>query len=303
LLEKATALDWGDDFEGSATIAEQARAVYSQHQIRDLEPEVALAEARVVYRKGRFVEAAPLLEQVVTKARALGHQETEIVGMVIWGPALVESKQLDNAERVFDELIAKCREVGDQFHLGAAHANRTWLWTDRGEVDRVASDLQAVIQIAREIGQAVLERTATHNLSEAMLWAGAFDLALQLANRSAALQSAHGEGAEQLDQLLLARIHAARQDHRQLAQVVGSLVTSQMTATELAIVGVLRCIVERAGPDRWAEALASTESLSIDLRMEMAHLAKQADRLPEAVAARLVPLEKAHPIWSRRPPL
>ena len=98
-------------------------------------------------------------------------------------------------------MIPLCEAHDDRFHLGVAYANRSWLWSVQGETERCNEDLRTVIQLAREIGQAQVERIATYNLGEALLWQGSLDEALQLARRSEALQLGHGEGAAKLDQL------------------------------------------------------------------------------------------------------
>src|SRR4029077_20652574 len=120
------------------------------------------------------------------------------------GCALSDTRELDEADQVFSELIELCRERNDRFHLAAAYGNRAWLWTGRGEVHRTEEDLRSVIQLARESGQAHFERTATHNLAEHRLWENELDEALQLARRGLALQSQAGEGTTVPDRLLLA---------------------------------------------------------------------------------------------------
>lgn len=306
LLEKATALDWSDDYAGSAAVAAEARARLVPELAPALGAEVALAEARAVYREMRFVDAVPLLARVVELARSAGHGETEVIATVMLAPALVEARRLDEAERVFAALIAQCEQAGDLLHLGAAYANRTWLWADRGDVERAAADLTTVIQIAREAGQAALERIATHNLAENRLWEGLLDEAVQLARRSLSLQRGHGEGTLWPDHLLLARVLAARGETQELQRTLHELAHVDLGETEQAVVGVLDCAAKIAPAAAWAEPLAraatvlGTQVPNVNIRLELADLARKRHALPEHMLDELRTLAQSNPIWSRR---
>jgi len=298
LIEKATALDWSDDYPGSAAAAARARERIAAAP--DLATDVELAEARSLWRAQRFAEAAPRLRAVVAAAHAAGRVETELLATLMLTTLLADVGDLDAAGPAFDELIAMCEAQGDRLHLGAAYANRSWLWSARGEVERCAEDLRLVIQIAREIGQAALERIATYNLAESLLWHGAHDEALRLAQRSVTLQRAHGEGAAHFDQLLVARILAARGARGELAAILDQLAGAELADHERAVVGVLRCVADGAPPAAWAEALAAARDLAIDNQLELAHLARAAGALPADRAAELRAIAAAHPIWRRR---
>ena len=301
LLEKATALDWGDDYEASAAAAKLAQAKLRGDEPDGLVAEIDLAIARSIYREGRFADAVPLLERVIEASRGV-RPETEIVATVLLAPALVESHRLEDAEAVFTQLIARCRDSGDLTHLGAAYANRTWLWADRGEIERVETDLGTVIQIARESGQASLERIATYNLAENRLWQGRLDEAINLARRSLTLQRGHGEGAIHFDQLLLARIHAARGERDELASVVAALEDSEISEGDRKVLAVLQCALDPAA-NNWQPALAALGDSMLDLRIELAHLALHAGKLDAEVRAQLraeLAAATKHSIWMTR---
>src|SRR5690606_10968381 len=148
-----------------------------------------------------------------------------------------------------------------RFHLGVAYANRSWLWSAQGEIDRCNEDLRRVIQLAREIGHAHTERIATYNLAEALLWQGEHDEALQLARRSETLQLAHGEGAAKLDQLLIARILAALGQRDELAAVLAALESAKLTPDEAALLEVLRCARDEAPVENWLRALDAAKDV------------------------------------------
>ena len=301
LLERAIALDWGDDYVGSTAVAERAIARYREAGGAELAPELALARARIVYRQARFAEAVPMFEEVVALARAAGHSETETIALVMLGPALAEVKQLDRAEVVFRELILACERDDDRFHLGAAYANRMVLWTLRGQVERLEADLRAVIQLAREAGHATLERIATHNLAEQRLWQGALDEAVGLARRGLSLQRGHGEGSTWVDELLLARILAARGALDETAALLAEISQHEIGEDNRVIVGVLACCCAANAPDAWAHWLARADAvLSEDVRLELAALAQRNGALSPGKVMELRALASRHPVWSRR---
>ncbi|MGE3545081.1 MAG: hypothetical protein AB7L28_14175, partial [Kofleriaceae bacterium] len=300
VLERATALDWSDDWTGSAVAAVRAKELLATAPCPELEVEVRLAEARSLWRARSFDAAAPILHAVKIDARAGSKYETQIIAELMLATLYVDIGNFDDASREFDELIPICELRGDRLHLGVAYANRSWLWSASGEVDQCAADLRKAIQIAREIGQPVIERTATYNLAESMLWAGALDEALQLARRSVALQSAYGESVEQHDQLLVARVSAARGDRDALGLVLASLDTSKLTASDQIVVKVLRCVVDRAGDSGWRDALTGSDTLGVDTQLELAYLATKANQLASPFAEQIKSLATKHPIWSRR---
>jgi len=299
LIEKATALDWGDDFDASALIATEARERLGQDATNELALDVELAEGRSMFRHQQFAEAVSQLRRVMGAAHDR-NIEVETIAGVLLAPALVELGELNEAETVFAEVIQICERTGDHLHLGAAHANRVWLWWKRGEVERTANDLRVVIQIARENGQATLERIATHNLAEDWLWQGALDEALQLARRGLAIQRGHGEGDDNLDLLLLARVLAARDDREELATMLSLLVVDHLSDADRRVLAVLGCVRDRAGHDAWQVALAGITELPSDLRLELAHLALREGHLEPPLRAELHEVASKHPIWARR---
>jgi len=146
----------------------------------------------------------------------------------------------------------------------------------------------------------MLERIATYNLSESLLWNGALDEALRLARRSLSLQRGHGEGAIQFDQLLIARIYAARGDRSELAELLAELGTAELSDADRQLVTALGCVDPSTPVDVWTRCLVDADSLGIDLQLELAFLAGRAGKLQGEVGDRLRKRAAEHPIWSRR---
>jgi tetratricopeptide (TPR) repeat protein len=301
LLEQATALDWTENYAGSAEVTERAIARQREAGISELRPEIALARARIVVRQARFDEAIALLDEVVALARGEDRPETETIALVMLGPVLASIQQFARAEVVFRELIEVCERRDDRFHLGVAYANRIILWTALGQVERAEADLGTALQLARETGHAALERIATHNLAEQQLWRGALDEALSLARRSLSLLRGHGEGAAWVDQLLLARVLAARDELGDARGLLDEIARHDVGDDNRVIVGVLRSCLPPGSPGDCRDWLARGDGLlDDDVRLELALVAHRHRALPPDQLADARALAQRHPVWSRR---
>ena len=302
LLEKATTLDLADDFSASRDVAIAARERFAAlpDPLPELALELELAEARIAFRARKFADAAQGLTRVADTARDQGREDVLTTAQLLLAPALVEAGQPEPARAVFADLIERCDQRGDRFHLGAAYGNRAWLWSALGEVDRTAEDLRLVIQLAREVGHAMLERVATYNLAEDRFWQGAVDEALQLARRSLALQQSHGEGATRFDRMLLARIHAARLERRELGELLAKLVTEEQSDPERVMIAALQAVATDGDDATWESVLASVDALEPATRLELSYLAARTGHLAGARRTEILGLVSADPIWSRR---
>jgi tetratricopeptide (TPR) repeat protein len=244
-----------------------------------------LADVRAIYRAQQFAEAAPTLRSIYAAAQRAHREQTETIAGLLLGCALADIRELDEAEAVFAATIARCEKLGDRYHLGAALGNRAWLWSARGEIARTDEDLRNVIQIARENGNAQLERAATHNLAEHLLWEGDAETAVQLARRALALQQRAGEGTTHPDRLLLARILAARDAQSGHSSRPGSRRSISSSASSWRILPLAtasspqRCATSsrrsrapiRCGPSAFQSCCRRTRHLSrIDARRALA---------------------------------
>jgi eukaryotic-like serine/threonine-protein kinase len=302
LLEQATVHDWTGSFEQSRVAAERARkraiGVTDSLVLRNVD----LAHARGRYRALDFDAATPALDAVAEASRIANDPETEIVARLVLSLVLVDVGKLDAAELQFERLLALCKERNDRFHLASTLINRARLWSGRGRIDLNAADMREVIQLSREGGQAQLERMATYNFAEDLLWQGALDEALRLARRSLALQSGQGEGSAGVDQVLVARILAARHDRATLREALAGIDDSEELAEQMggakdAIIEALRAA---AGMSPWSAALASSNDLPTPMQIEVGLLAGADGQLPSDRRAVLVELAKVDPNFASR---
>ena len=277
MIGQSTVLDHCESFERSREVAAHARArLGTGDAFQGLAIDLELADARSLFRAQRFAEAAPPLRRTLAAARANDRRETATITALILGCALSDLRELDEAERVFAEMIEQCRVDDDRYHLGAAYGNRAWLWSARGEVERMEEDLRLVIQLAREGGQPQLERASTHNLAEQRLWQNELDEALQFARRGLALQTHGGEGTTHPDRLLVARVLAARGAISTSCRGAGHVRCARRgsRSSDAVVLAILRAAADCADSTAWHAALAGLDALFAQLRIELAHLAR-----------------------------
>ncbi|WP_437554887.1 protein kinase [Sorangium sp. So ce367] len=211
LLEEATILDWCDDFAGSEALVDQARPLVERLGDAGMEVRCEVAVGRGHFRRQELDDAIARLAPAAQRAEALGDHESCVIAQLLIAPALVYAGRLDEAEVRFDEVIARCERVGDRLHLGGAYQNRLTIRLMREDPEGAVSDLRTAVALARELGNAYLERGPAHNLAELLYWGGELDEALPLALRAWELQQRFFEASAAPDYaLLVARIHCAR---------------------------------------------------------------------------------------------
>ncbi|WP_437910633.1 protein kinase [Sorangium sp. So ce327] len=211
LLEEATVLDWCDDYAGSQALV--GRAVPLVVRLGDAAQRVRceVAVGRGHFRRQELEEAIARLAPAIRDAGALGDHESCVIALLLLAPALVYAGRLDEAEARFREVIERCERVGDRLHLGIALMNRLTLRLVREDPEGAQGDLRTAVALARELGNAYLERGPAHNLAELLYWSGELAEALPLAVRAFELQQRFFQATPVPDYaLLVARILAAR---------------------------------------------------------------------------------------------
>ncbi|HEY0253319.1 MAG TPA: hypothetical protein VGC41_17415, partial [Kofleriaceae bacterium] len=165
---------------------------------------------------------------------------------------------------------------------------------------RSAADLRLVIQMAREVGAAALERVGTYNLAEDRLWQGALDEALLLARRSLALQAAQGESSTKWDRILLARVLAAKHDIVELVELVHSFTRDELAPDEETVIGLIVASSTQTPAEEWDNLLDQTTDMPGGQRLELLHLAATRGQLGEKFRSTVADLIASNPIWAPR---
>lgn len=276
LLREATVRDWMLDLDGSAAAAERA-AVLARGEPR-LAAAVACARGRTAYRREHLDEA---IEQLTAAAETAPDDATRIEALLLLAPSLLYADRLDESEPRYAEVVALCDAVGDPFHASAALVNRDFLWMRRGQPDRSRADLERAIELARSLGNPMIERAARHNLAETLHWLGEAEAALPHAQRSRALQRVSTATHEYPDDtLLVARVLVALERFEEALSELGSITAPR--ADQPPSIRVLSALVElaagRASERAWREAARLLDDvdvvdIALEVRLEAARAA------------------------------
>ena len=257
LLLEAMILDWMFDLETSAARTAQARELAAG--MEDVEPALLAAEGRNAYRRQDLDDAVDLL----SRAAAIGDYQTRITALLILAPTLAFLDRTAESEERFEQAIVLCEEVGDDLHLAIALSNRTALWSRLGRMDRAGDDLRRAVQLGRRIGNALVERTASHNLAEQLYWQGDLEEALPLALRARDLhQRFIGEDELPDSALLVARVRAARGDLEEArAELAGLPRTGALAPINQVLVRLLEVVLRPSTPADWDALAAQVQAL------------------------------------------
>lgn len=280
LLEQATALDWESDFAGSQARVEEARPLIEGLGDAGLALRLRVAEGRSAWRHGRVAEAVTLLDRGASEAEAAGDYEARVVALSLLSCALVVAGRLDEAEARCDEGIALAAEARDSVHLSVAYTNRFFLWSQRKDLARAATDMRRAMELARESGNPWPERAATINLAELLFWCGRDGESIELAHRSRSLEERFSSRPVHDSALVLARVHAARGDYAEAAGfaawVEEHCPPGASAPSAHALLGAVRLLVTRAGPDTWEALVAQADALVPVERLELLYFRARA---------------------------
>lgn len=211
LLNEAELLDWCSQWKPAANAAEMALSRVRRIDSDSLLAAIHFACGRAHLRREQFADAVELLTSAVQRARAAGDHELLIKALLCLAPTLVHTGQMGQALEWFDELERRCREADDTFHLTMVDIRRRDLRLERNHIELAIEELQSARLMARQLGDAQLERLAALELAEALYWYGWHDEALAVAERARQLYlHLMYEFPSYEDHLLLARIHCSR---------------------------------------------------------------------------------------------
>lgn len=304
LLEEATIQDWTSDFEASAKAADRAASLAEALDDPRAHARCMMALGRTHWRTERVAEAVAALGEAAERALVLGDRETRVLALLLLAPALVSAGRLEEAERRFAEVLALCEELDDRLHLGVAYGNQMTLWMKRKLYPRALDDARRSMELAREVGNVMLERMAQYNLGELLLWMGSCEGARLPAQRSRELQLRFYEQPGAEDTLLLARVLAALGELSEARQLLvwisehcpeASLPRSLRTLRRMV---ELVCAGDAAREADWDELRgAAREHSLLDERLEVLHActlaAVRAGRADAAARARAEAIELA----------
>jgi tetratricopeptide (TPR) repeat protein len=316
LLDEATALDWLGRFEHARELTEAAERLLQHCPSPRLEARVLEALGRAAVRTEEFERAATLLARAAGKAAAVGDAcyETLVVAQLMLGGLYAWLHRLDEAEVVFERVIALCRSRNDTLHLAAALGNRVHLWAAHGRWERMAADLEEHLALAQVLGNAWMERNAHHSVAAFCYWRGDLDSARKHLARVIAFDERGGESGQRPEgPLLLARIELAA-GNVDLARGLAYEIHAQQTAAEsaaqreallrpsdsLLLAMVTLAVRSDADPGAWEDLVSRAQALSLaqelcEIRDAQARTALRAGNIAAARAAWQSALASARP--------
>ncbi|WP_437579624.1 serine/threonine-protein kinase [Sorangium sp. So ce887] len=249
LLEEATALDWAGAWEESAARVEEVIPlldVREGHVDPALAARFEVAAGRSSFRKGNLDDALERLTQGAERVREADH-DTHVTGLTLLACVLMRCGHLDEAEQRFDEAVRSCEARGDRVHLCAALVRRAELWPALDAPDRGMADLRRAVRLAREEANTWAEREATIKLAELLYLWGREDDALPLVRQVRSLDEQFKDRPVYSSALLLARIHAMRDEHadasRQLRWLRAQGAVADLPPYAQALLGVMQLAV------------------------------------------------------------
>jgi len=279
LLDEATVLDWTEDFRRSQTCVEEAQLLASGGTGRPVqEARLLLGLGRSAHRFSREEEARGLLERAVAAAEPLGDEgyETRVIALFMLGFVLPAIGRLAEGEAMLERAIAECRARGDRVHLFAALSSRALALGFRGATGAMVAELQALRDLARELGHVIMQLVAEFNLGEFLYLMGNVADARPHVRRAVELERRrHGAAARPFVALLEARVLAWLQDlggarailddvaarladARALGQVETLLVPSEEVQRDM-----VELLIQTAGAELWSEVEARAARFSV----------------------------------------
>lgn len=238
---------------------EAARPLVAAVGSRVLHARLLVADGRTAYRGAQTERSIQLLQQGLRAGDEEGDYQSQVIALLLIGMQLSIAGRLVEAEASFERVIALTAGAGDAPHLCVAYSNRIHLWLARQEHTRAVHDLERSVALAREIGNAPLERTACCNVAELLYWRGRSDdlqRALALTRRSRLLEERLMGKTSAHIALLLARILVAAGAHAEAGAYVAEvrrlrpddLTKASNAPSQQAMLRMLELVLAELGP-------------------------------------------------------
>lgn len=301
-LEASLALDWMNEFAQANEEAEAALKLGAPFEAAPtpLGRELKLARGRLHVRAGQWAEATEVLTPLCSVEPRPAEVETILGAFALAGSVACVEGALDRSEALFARGLALSERGGRPVVGCALLINRPMLWMAKGELEAALADFAEAARSSRRLGHAQIERVASHNLAQYLLWLGRIDEAETLARRAVTLARLRlGTGAPPADALLLARVAVAKGERTSARALLGQVGDRSLNPSEALQRDVVRAWL---GDSPWRLVLAEREGVVPDELLDAALLAKESDPAMRADAQRVI--EKLAPLctallWSR----
>jgi tetratricopeptide (TPR) repeat protein len=282
LLDEATALDWMRDFSQSYDLVRAAESLATAPSALAA-ARIAMGRARAHHRQLDPEACVRVGTEAARMAEALGDvgYETMVTALLLVAPSCADLGRTDEAERVFDKVLAAAQAHGDMHHLAAGINNRVVLWFALKEVDKLFADLAETVRISREVCVPLHECVAVRNMGEVEYVIEALDKATEHAQRALELATqllGPRSGEACVVELLRARMALYREDRAEARRLLERIKPS----------------ASAGGGEADIELTPSDQLLfeMVDLGSRHASAAEWNELLERAARAGLAPLEE-----------
>nr|QKW93844.1 serine/threonine protein kinase [Vitiosangium cumulatum] len=275
MLDEAMAYDWINDYARSEERVYGAQELVFAWKLQSplLQVRLLLGLGRAQFRNGQWEECCEPLQEAIERARKLGDAgyESRVVAQLLLGVILPNIGRIDEAERLFEEVIAACTERGDRLHLGSAICNRRNLWVARNDLHGAMQDQELFMHLGRELGMVGWEYFAEHNMGELLYQAGQPEVAAPHIARAIELERRHPEMAHRPWALLLqaralaytGQYERARErlvEIRQTLEQTGA----EFTPSEEVLFSAVALATRDATSEEWNALLARSNEYSVE---------------------------------------
>ncbi len=275
MLEEAMAYDWINDYARSEerVYAAQEMAFAGNHKSPLLQVRLLLGVGRAQFRNGRWEECCEPLREAAERALQLGDAgyESRVVAQLLLGVILPNIGRIDEAEKLFEEVIHACTERGDRLHLGSAICNRRNLWVARNDLQGAMQDQERFMHLGRELGMVGWEYFAEHNMGELLYQAGRVAEALPHITRAIELEKHHPEMAPRpWAQLLKARSLAYNGQRDKAGELLRDIRRTlkqsgaEFTPSEEVLFSAVELTARDASDTEWSELLTRSQEYSVE---------------------------------------
>jgi predicted ATPase len=158
----------------------------------DADDELHLDLAAAYRHSRRATDAEALYRRAVASAKepALRRAQLGLAGL------LHEVGRLDDAEALYDTVLAELERRGDRLHAGIALQNLGTIHQERGELDRAQAHFRRALAMHREVGHVRFEGIALFDLAAADFERGASRAARDGFSQALELLTGVGDGRE-----------------------------------------------------------------------------------------------------------
>ena len=275
-LEASLSLDWMNEFASANDEAEAALRLGGEFEAAPspLGRALQLARGRLHVRAGRWAEATQVLAPLCEVTPRSVEVETVLGAFALAASVACVEGALERSETLFAEGLALWARCGHPVVGCALLINRPMLWMAKGQVDAALSDLAEAARSSRRLGHAQIERVASHNLAQYLLWLGRVAESEALARRAVALAKLRlGEAAPAADALLLARVAVEKGDAAEARALVNSVGPRSLNPSEALQRDV---VLAWLGEGPWAAVLVARDGVVPDELLDAARLAARA---------------------------